>query len=174
MYNNIIYAKQNNNMNRLPSIKLNIEDKNTIEENNKQIIILNETIKNMGNDIEEASNELNVMVKKLISLKNEKELVYLKINEILLKKIDEIPIEKNNIIEKKDEKVKVEEEEETELKFIQKDLNILNQNNNDIDVLTDINLIHKDKLNREKKIKREMEKKDIDKLLEKYINDTKG
>ena len=93
MYNNIIYAKQNNNMNRFPSLKLNIEDKNTIEENNKQIIILNETIKNMGNDIEKASTELNIMIKKLISLKNEKELVYTKINEILLKKIDEIPKE---------------------------------------------------------------------------------
>jgi len=57
MYNNIIYSRRNNNhnnMNRFPILKLNMEDKNTIEENNKQIIILNETIKNMGGDIEKA------------------------------------------------------------------------------------------------------------------------
>ena len=209
MYNNIIYSRRNNNhnnMNRFPILKLNMEDKNTIEENNKQIIILNETIKNMGGDIEKASNELNIMVQNLISLKNEKESIYMQINDILLKKVGEIPKEtpekviekkkeikypekeevikkkevikypeKEEVIKKKeikypDKKEVIKKKEENELKFIQKDLNILKQTNNDIDVIKGIDLIHKDKLKKDKKEKN----KDIDLLLEKYINDTKS
>jgi len=180
MYNNIIYSRRNNNnnnMNRFPILKLNMEDKNTIEENNKQIIILNETIKNMGGDIEKASNELNIMVQNLISLKNEKESIYMQINDILLKKVGEIPKETpEKVIEKKKEikypekEEVIKKKEENELKFIQKDLNILKQTNNDIDVIKGIDLIHKDKLKKDKKEKN----KDIDLLLEKYINDTKS
>ena len=178
-------------MNRFPILKLNMEDKNTIEGNNKQIIILNETIKNMGGDIEKASNELNIMVQNLISLKNEKESIYMQINDILLKKVGEIPNEtpekviekkkeikypeKEEVIKKKeinypDKKEVIKKKEENELKFIQKDLNILKQTNNDIDVIKGIDLIHKDKLKKDKKEKN----KDIDLLLEKYINDTKS